>query len=540
MTDRTMIMLNVPFRLVQKNMAALKAPESVSKNMYEDPSDAMAQTEEIAATGAICEGIHSHNEDGTTMWMPCSNHEQYLEAIGDQDSYHDEEDGYGMKPKKYESINFKPTSPMAAEAKRGLDWREEFNRGGTQVGVARARDISNRSTLSPSTVKRMVSYFARHTVDKKAEGFRPGEDGYPSAGRIAWALWGGDAGESWANARKRSMDSEDNKKDFNKDMDDSELGEGVLIEGPVSSGVTDRDGDVVDPDAVMRAWDGYKKNPIILHNHERGGIGKMISVTMGDWPGLDHKVPIGRALIDGHEKDICRKVRKGIIRAFSIGFIAKDDGLERMADEEGRISHRFTDIDWVETSVVDIPSNPMALFDVVKQAIKVQTKGAAPDSFNNPFSMWIVRTGETMTDAETTNEEVIEETLVETPMNEEPLEIKESTEITTTEEEVTEEVQDSEEEVTEMESVSGEQFKALQDKVDAVIDAVLALKDMNPDPTPVVEETDEIAAMKSELDTLRSEKAAAEVEARIAAEVESRVKSIIGDTPIPNTECPIS
>jgi hypothetical protein len=46
----------------------------------------------------------------------------------------------------------------------------------------------------------MVSYFARHEVDKDAQGFRPGEPGYPSAGRIAWALWGGDAGRSWANA----------------------------------------------------------------------------------------------------------------------------------------------------------------------------------------------------------------------------------------------------------------------------------------------------------------------------------------------------
>jgi hypothetical protein len=46
----------------------------------------------------------------------------------------------------------------------------------------------------------MVSYFARHEIDKEAEGFRPGENGYPSAGRIAWALWGGDAGRTWANA----------------------------------------------------------------------------------------------------------------------------------------------------------------------------------------------------------------------------------------------------------------------------------------------------------------------------------------------------
>ena len=99
---------------------------------------------------------------------------------------------------RFASVDLTPTDAMAAEAKRGLEWREKFNRGGTAVGVARARDISNKASLSPDTVRRMVSYFARHEVDKQGTGFSPGEDGYPSAGRIAWALWGGDAGASWA------------------------------------------------------------------------------------------------------------------------------------------------------------------------------------------------------------------------------------------------------------------------------------------------------------------------------------------------------
>jgi len=91
-----------------------------------------------------------------------------------------------------------PNEAMKEEAKRGLDWRNEFGRGGTEVGIARARDIVNGRDLSEETIGRMVSYFARHEVDKEAEGFRPGEDGYPSNGRIAWALWGGDPGKTWA------------------------------------------------------------------------------------------------------------------------------------------------------------------------------------------------------------------------------------------------------------------------------------------------------------------------------------------------------
>ena len=109
---------------------------------------------------------------------------------------------------KGKEINTRPTDGMVSEAEKGLEWRKEYGRGGTEVGVARARDIKNRKELSFDTVKRMYSFFSRHEVDKKAEGFRPGEEGYPSAGRIAWALWGGDAG--FAFSRKiTGMISED-------------------------------------------------------------------------------------------------------------------------------------------------------------------------------------------------------------------------------------------------------------------------------------------------------------------------------------------
>ena len=100
----------------------------------------------------------------------------------------------------------KPTQSMKEEAQRGLDWRKEFKRGGTEVGVARARDIINGRDLSKETIGRMVSYFARHEVDKKGQGWNQGEDGYPSAGRIAWALWGGDAGKSWAEKELAKME----------------------------------------------------------------------------------------------------------------------------------------------------------------------------------------------------------------------------------------------------------------------------------------------------------------------------------------------
>lgn len=106
------------------------------------------------------------------------------------------------KFKTLKDIDTKPTQGMVEEAKKGLKWREEHGRGGTMVGVARARDISNGKNMSISTIKRMYSFFSRHEkATKKGKGFEIGEDGFPSAGRIAWALWGGDAGYSWSKKK---------------------------------------------------------------------------------------------------------------------------------------------------------------------------------------------------------------------------------------------------------------------------------------------------------------------------------------------------
>ena len=104
---------------------------------------------------------------------------------------------------------YKPTKGMVAAAKAGLEMRRKHGRGGTEVGIARARDIVNGRNLSESTVKRMYSFFSRHEVDKKAEGFNPGEKSYPSNGRIAWNLWGSDAGFAWSRAIVERLKAKD-------------------------------------------------------------------------------------------------------------------------------------------------------------------------------------------------------------------------------------------------------------------------------------------------------------------------------------------
>jgi HK97 family phage prohead protease len=97
--------------------------------------------------------------------------------------------------------SYSPPAGVAVAAKRALQWIADgfAGSGFTDVGRARASQLASGADVSADTVNRMISYFARHEVDKQATGFSSGEDGYPSAGRVAWDAWGGDAGQSWVN-----------------------------------------------------------------------------------------------------------------------------------------------------------------------------------------------------------------------------------------------------------------------------------------------------------------------------------------------------
>ena len=170
----------------------------IAKDVFTTEEEARERANEIG-----CVGFHSHNEDGKIIYMPCASHDEYEELVGEP-----------LERSKAESdVDTKPTDGMAEEARKGLEWRKEFKRGGTAVGVARANQLIRKERLSPSTVRRMYSFFSRHEVDKQAEGFSSGEDGYPSAGRIAWALWGGDPGFSWSTRKRNELDRERDKTD---------------------------------------------------------------------------------------------------------------------------------------------------------------------------------------------------------------------------------------------------------------------------------------------------------------------------------------
>jgi hypothetical protein len=91
-----------------------------------------------------------------------------------------------------------PPPAVASAARHGLELREKqspSNRGGTEVGLARAKQLANREPVTEETMARMKSFFARHAVDASGEGW-----GQDSKGWQAWLLWGGNPGKSWVQS----------------------------------------------------------------------------------------------------------------------------------------------------------------------------------------------------------------------------------------------------------------------------------------------------------------------------------------------------
>ena len=93
---------------------------------------------------------------------------------------------------------FTPPAPVATAAAAALEVRAlsaPSNRGMTPVGIARARDLSNRRPVSLDTIRRMANYFTRHASDKQGSTWAEKGKGWQ-----AWNGWGGDAGARWARS----------------------------------------------------------------------------------------------------------------------------------------------------------------------------------------------------------------------------------------------------------------------------------------------------------------------------------------------------
>ena len=124
-------------------------------------------------------------------------------------------------PKKYDHINFVPPKSVSKAAERGLELRKsatksskggltnkQASKEGIGSGVQRAVNLKNGDTISPKVIKQMKAFFDRHEKNKQID---KGKTAQTDKGYIAWQLWGGDPGKTWANKVVKQMDSADEK-----------------------------------------------------------------------------------------------------------------------------------------------------------------------------------------------------------------------------------------------------------------------------------------------------------------------------------------
>ena len=243
---------------------------------------------------------------------------------------------------------FVPPQQVRANAKRGLELRKKHNRGGTEVGVARARDLSNGAALSLDTIKRMNSYFARHEVDKKGEGW-----GVDSAGYIAWLLWGGDAGWSWARGILRQQESKEKStvndlttSYFSIEKSDRQPDGTLMVYGKATDDSVDIDQQICDAawlDRAMPAWFKTGGNIREQHSSIAAGVAKEYEAKADGHYIMAHVVdPVS-----------VKKVDAGVLRGFSIGIKSP-----RVVRDTKAANGRIIDGQIVEVSLVDRPANP--------------------------------------------------------------------------------------------------------------------------------------------------------------------------------------
>lgn len=119
--------------------------------------------------------------------------------------------GAKSAPAKYDHINFVPPQGVADAAQRGLDLYDDGLGGDGLVPstIRAARRLAQRLEVAPDRVVEMRAWFARHEADRKPDwGTPPVTPGY-----VAWMLWGGDAGQTWAEKVAGQMEAADAEED---------------------------------------------------------------------------------------------------------------------------------------------------------------------------------------------------------------------------------------------------------------------------------------------------------------------------------------
>jgi uncharacterized protein len=169
---------------------ALRAPvPGVDK--FTTEAEALARAEQIG-----CVGTHSMDEDGQTIYMPCSTHAIYDALTSDDEArpYHDDED-------EDRQVDLTVPAYIQEAASQGLAYHAEGLSGSGVVErtLREARQMA-QGEVTADKVVRASAWAARHRADLDAAGARPDQDGYPTPGAVAHLLWGIPTGSRYADA----------------------------------------------------------------------------------------------------------------------------------------------------------------------------------------------------------------------------------------------------------------------------------------------------------------------------------------------------
>jgi len=254
-----------------------------------------------------------------------------------------------VKKGRYDHIDFRPPQSVADNAAKGLEYRqmakpsqrgglttEEAGQAGIGSGVQRAVNLKNRDNVTPDTVGRMVSFFARHKKNAQIDEDKRGKP-WTDAGYVAWLLWGGTAGETWANKIKRQMEAADVKKAWQVSVPISKLSTEKRLAFGWASVIAEEDGTpVVDhqedrisvQELERAAYDYVQNSRESTEMHERKGVAELVeSCVLTPEKREALGMPSGKTGwwigFRVNDDDVWQKVKDGTYSEFSIGGSAK-------------------------------------------------------------------------------------------------------------------------------------------------------------------------------------------------------------------------
>lgn len=142
-----------------------------------------------------------------------------------------------------------------------------------------------------------------------------------------------------------------------KSLDSSS--KGLRICGYANTVEKDRTGDVIIPSAWVHGIANYRKNPVLLNQHDKNQpIGKVEKVIV-DKKGIYVEAYVSEAAEKLYGTQTL--INDGVLKSFSVGFRLKNKKYDKRDD-----TTFITDLELLEISVVSIPANQNSLFSIRK------------------------------------------------------------------------------------------------------------------------------------------------------------------------------